>query len=81
VALKGDVDQAGQLVSYFDFTLNEQCYQYNECDLLKPFIAAGKAVLHVEYSTDPAQYCPVTIPMGFSSMKKNLSLDAWRQPC
>ena len=38
IGLKNDVDQVRDLVSHFDWALNEQCYQYNECDTLLPFI-------------------------------------------
>lgn len=38
VGLKNDVDQVKELVDHFDWTLNEQCWQYNECDTLEPFI-------------------------------------------
>jgi hypothetical protein len=44
-------------------------------------VAAGKAVLHVEYDRDPASFCPITTRLGFSSMRKNPSLDAARWPC
>jgi len=36
----------------FDWALNEECLSYDECDLLKPFLEAGKAVFHVEYVDD-----------------------------
>ncbi len=36
-----DLDQVSQLVSSFDFSLDEQCAQYKECDALRPFITAG----------------------------------------
>jgi hypothetical protein len=49
VALKNDLEQVDELVDYFDFSINEQCFQYNECDQLMPFIRAGKPVLHAEY--------------------------------
>jgi hypothetical protein len=81
VALKGDIDQAGALVQAFDFAINEQCAQYGECTSLLPFVDAGKAVLHVEYGMATDTFCPITVPLGFSSMKKRPSLDAWRQPC
>ncbi|MDQ7023057.1 MAG: endo alpha-1,4 polygalactosaminidase [Candidatus Gracilibacteria bacterium] len=32
------------MVSYFDFAINEECYSYNECHLLKPFIDNNKPV-------------------------------------
>jgi hypothetical protein len=38
IGLKNDVDQVKDLVNYFDWALNEECWQYNECDTLKPFI-------------------------------------------
>lgn len=81
VALKNDGDQTGTLVRYFDFELDEQCYEYTECNLLLPFTQAHKAVFEVEYNTDPAQFCPVMRQLGFSSMKKNLDLDAPRIAC
>jgi len=31
VGLKGDIEQVEDLVGDFDFTLNEECYQYKEC--------------------------------------------------
>lgn len=81
IGLKNDLDQIPQLVSAFDFAVNEQCAEYSECDLLKPFIAAGKAVFHVEYNLPLTEFCGATTALGLSSMRKNLSLDAPRWPC
>lgn len=49
IGLKNDLSQASVLVDDFDWALNEECLAYDECDELDPFIAAGKAVFHVEY--------------------------------
>ena len=40
IGLKNSLDiiQKGLLHKHFDFVINEECYNYNECDLLKPFI-------------------------------------------
>ncbi len=81
IGLKNDLEQVNQLVSLYDFAINEQCAQYDECDMLTPFIAANKAVFHVEYSLDTGQFCDEATALGFSSMKKKLSLNAWRQYC
>lgn len=81
IGLKNDVDQVSQLVPDFDFAVNEQCAQYSECNSLEPFIAAGKAVFHVEYSLPLDQFCTQTTALGLSSMRKNTSLDAARWPC
>ena len=69
------------LVNAFDWALNEECFQYNECAALKQFVAAGKAVFQVEYQGDPQSFCPSATSLGFSSMKKRLELDAWRAAC
>ncbi len=80
VALKNDLSQVPDLVESFDFAVNEQCMEFGECDELLPFLRAGKAVLHVEYNQAPSTFCP-NVPRGFSSMRKHLNLDTWRQPC
>jgi len=49
VGLKNDLDQIPELVEYFDFSVNEQCHEFDECDLLTPFIDAGKPVFNAEY--------------------------------
>jgi hypothetical protein len=81
VGLKNDLEQVPQLVRDFDFAVNEQCAQYQECHLLAPFIRAGKAVFHVEYELANARFCPQVKRMRFSSMRKRLNLDAARWPC
>jgi hypothetical protein len=68
-------------VAAFDWALNEECFQYDECDAMRPFITAGKAVFQVEYQGDPEDFCPVARRMQFSSMEKRLELDAWRVTC
>ena len=49
VGLKNDVDQIPSLVSYFDWALNEECVQYNECNKYQPFFDAGKVVMSSLY--------------------------------
>jgi hypothetical protein len=81
VGLKNDLAQIADLINYFDWQLNEQCFQYNECDLLLPFIQAGKPVFGIEYQGDPASFCPQANSMNFDTLVKNLDLDAWRLAC
>ena len=81
VGLKNDLDQVPQLVSAFDFAVNEQCFEYKECDLLLPFVDAGKPVLGIEYYGSPSTICPKANAMGFSTLKKSMSLDAERIDC
>jgi len=70
VGLKNDLSQVRQLVDDFDFAINEECAGYDECDLLKPFVAAGKPVFHVEYTLPPRRFCPAGEKLGFNSIKK-----------
>jgi hypothetical protein len=81
IALKNDTDQIAQLQPYFDFALNEECFVYSECTLLKPFTAAGKAVFEVEYTLEPSQFCAQANALGLMAMKKSLELGAWNSPC
>jgi hypothetical protein len=81
VGLKNDAGQAGQLEPSFDFAVVEECIQYDECEEYTPFIRAGKAVFHAEYSIATSEFCPVSKPLGFSSIRKRLKLDAARWPC
>ncbi|MDC0707364.1 endo alpha-1,4 polygalactosaminidase [Stigmatella sp. ncwal1] len=83
VGLKNDVDQVAQLVNDFDFQVNEECLQYDECDTLRPFITAGKAVFHIEYGNAALaqSVCPEANALGFDTLVKNLELDAARISC
>jgi endo-alpha-1,4-polygalactosaminidase (GH114 family) len=88
VGLKNDLDQVAALEPQFDWALDEECFAYDECDLLAPFIDAGKAVFHVEYvdavADGPAlhaEVCPQALARMFSSLIKRWDLDAWSMPC
>ncbi|MFE4514185.1 endo alpha-1,4 polygalactosaminidase [Kitasatospora sp. NPDC056783] len=81
IGLKNDLDQIPALLADFDFAVNEECAQFDECERVAPFVKAGKAVFHVEYKLDTNQFCGKTKSLGFSSMQKKLDLNAWRKPC
>ena len=81
VALKNDVDQVQDLLASFDFMIDEQCFQYNECSLLMPFIDAGKPVFEVEYKLNTGRFCSEANALNFNAMKKRLSLNAYRVAC
>lgn len=81
IGLKNDVDQIADLVSLFDWQLNEQCFEFNECEKLLPFIQSGKPVFNVEYNLATTQFCPQANSMNFNSIRKNLALDVYREAC
>lgn len=80
IGLKNSLGLVSDLVSSFDWALNEECLQYDECDTLEPFIKAGKAVFHCEYGKNTDGICGKA-PEGFSTIVKNLDLDAFRLVC
>jgi hypothetical protein len=82
VGMKNGIETTdSSTIAAFDWDLNEECFQYDECNVLKGFIAAGKAVFQTEYKTKPASFCSAARSMKFSSMKKDYDLDAWRIAC
>jgi hypothetical protein len=81
VVLKNDLGQVGKLLPYFDFQVNEQCFQYRECDRLDRFIAAGKPVYGIEYEVPLGKFCAASIEHGFSTIYKRYSLSAFREVC
>jgi hypothetical protein len=81
IGLKNDLEQIPDLLPYFDWILNEECFTRQECHHLLPFIKAGKPVFVVEYETPPQEFCPHANQMGFNALHKNWELDAYRTDC
>jgi hypothetical protein len=79
-ALKNDLSQVGELVSYFDYAVNEECFQYDECGELSAFVKAGKPVFHVEYETSPASFCGKSGTLTFNSLKKPADYSLYDKP-
>ena len=82
VGLKNDLDQVSELVNNFDFSVNEQCYEFNECMLLAPFIDSGKPVFNIEYNdryinnpTDQSTLCQQALEKLFQTLLLPLALD------
>lgn len=78
---KNNPEQAAEQEPFFEFSVNEECFAFDECGSLSPFIDAGKAVFHVEYDEATSEFCPATTALGFSSMRKRLDLGVWAEPC
>jgi hypothetical protein len=82
VALKNDPGQAKELVGHFDFAIVEECFQYHECGLFKPFVEADKAVYEAEYELPPKKFCAKAKALDFSAVRKGLELfDKPWEPC
>lgn len=61
-----------QTVAAFDWALNEECHQYDECADMQPFLSAGKAVFNAEYPKMPGGAAQTKAcdkkPSGISTM-------------
>lgn len=91
VALKNNVELIEELADYFDLVINEECFEYNECDGYRPMIEKGKPVFNAEYklfdeqgntllpvSDYPAEreaLCEVSRQYGFQTLFLPLALD------
>ena len=82
VGLKNDLDQVSELVNDFDFSVNEQCHEYDECQMLTPFIELGKPVFNIEYDNryidnpiDQSNVCREATEEEFQTLLLPLDLD------
>ncbi|KAL1968307.1 hypothetical protein VTN77DRAFT_2142 [Rasamsonia byssochlamydoides] len=82
------------VIDNMQWSVNEQCVQYDECDTYAVFIAAGKPVFHIEYpkgddtnnnqlvtAAEKAAACNSTNAANFSTILKNMDLDNWIETC
>jgi hypothetical protein len=89
IGLKNDVDQADKLVDIFDFAINEECHEYDECDLLRVFVQADKPVFNAEYASqyvnNPSarrSLCADALANNFRTLVLPLDLDdSFRHSC
>jgi hypothetical protein len=84
------------VLPFTDFSVNEQCVQYNECKTFQSFIQAGKPVFHIEYpdhndNSDAGLKTELVDKAcgngqesntgGFSTVLKRENLDGWVEYC
>ena len=89
IGLKNALGQINALVDLYDFEVNEQCHQYNECDMLSPFISQNKPVFNIEYNEsyrdDPQAFealCKDSQARGFYTLVLPYDLDgSFRKSC
>jgi hypothetical protein len=84
------------VLPFVEFSVNEECVQYNECEKFQRFIEAGKPVFHIEYPNNNVgsdtsletklvnESCGKdreTNTGGFSTVLKRENLDGWVEYC
>ncbi|KAJ1663017.1 hypothetical protein EV178_005382 [Coemansia sp. RSA 1646] len=94
VGLKNAGDIIDSVIDNMQWSVNEQCAQYGECDTYAVFADKGKPVFHIEYpkgdSTNNSNNvsasklksaCVFNGSAKFSTLIKNMNLDSWFQLC
>ena len=89
IGLKNAGDIIEQVLPNMQWSVNEQCVQYDECDTFQPFIDNLKPVFHIEYPDDAPSVkveqknsiCNSEQARGFSTVIKELSLNNWLEEC
>lgn len=87
IGLKNAGDLVRSTVDFLQWEVNEQCVQFEECEVFRPFVDAGKPVFHIEYvdgksmSTMKQKVCVNNSKSGFSTLLKNMDLDDWVETC
>lgn len=81
IGLKNDLVQVEDLVADYDWAVNEQCFKYNECHNLFPFVENGKPVWGIEYKVKVNEFCEDSLDWGFDTIQKKLKLDEWVKTC
>lgn len=92
--LKNSGDIIPSVINNMQWSVNEQCHQYKECDIYSPFIKAGKPVFNIEYpkgedtsnsrnitSTKLKSLCNDGTSKNFSLVIKNINLNSWIELC
>ncbi|KAJ5151096.1 uncharacterized protein N7482_010348 [Penicillium canariense] len=96
VGLKNGGEIIQSVIENMQWSVNEQCAQYDECDIYATFTDVNKPVFHIEYSgeikvnnklrvrvtnSQKSAACDANSAEKFSTVIKNMELDAWVEYC
>jgi endo-alpha-1,4-polygalactosaminidase (GH114 family) len=94
IGLKNAGAVISSVIGKMQWSVNEQCAQYDECDVYAAFVRANKPVFHIEYpkgdevnnnvavtGTERRDACNFDDSSEFSTLIKNMNLDNWYQDC
>lgn len=93
VGLKNAGALIESVIEDMQWSINEQCAEFNECVVYHPFPQAGKPVFHIEYPKgdennhqcvtggELQEACNFPGAEDFSTIIKNINLNYWVQTC
>lgn len=93
IGLKNAGEIIPDVLSFIDFSVNEQCVEHSECETFAAFIDAGKPVFNIEYPDGAPKVEQSKVKdicsaegdskgsKGFSQVIKKMELDGWVEYC
>ncbi|KAF2814952.1 uncharacterized protein BDZ99DRAFT_377611, partial [Mytilinidion resinicola] len=89
IGLKNALEIIPDVVDSIQFAVNEQCHQYDECDVYFDLTNQGKPVFNVEYpdsapnvtASERKKLCAAYDGVTLSTTLKTLDLDGWVEFC
>ncbi|KAL4985079.1 glycoside hydrolase superfamily [Aspergillus falconensis] len=91
IGLKNAGSIIPRVITNMQWSVNEQCAEFDECNVFQQFVDEGKPVFHIEYpkngavstsSVDKVAVCAeFKGAEGFSTVVKDIELDEWVQAC
>ncbi|KAF2501343.1 hypothetical protein BU16DRAFT_196515 [Lophium mytilinum] len=89
IGLKNALAIIPDVVDSIQFAVNEQCHEYDECDVYSDLTNQGKPVFNVEYpdsapkvsTSDRTKFCAAYDGVTLSTTLKTLDLDGWVEFC
>jgi len=88
--LKNAAEIIPSVLPMVQFSINEQCAYYQECEIYTPFVNANKAVFRIEYrepapgtvtASRLARLCTASGSTGMMLAIKDMDLDGWVEYC
>ena len=94
IGLKNGGAIINSVIANMQWSVNEQCAQYSECDTYAAFTEANKPVFHIEYpkgddtdndvevtTNQRSSACNAASAGNFSTVIKNMNLNNWVEYC
>ena len=89
IGLKNAGKIVNETVYMMQWSVNEQCVEYVECDMYRVFVGLDKPVFHIEYpdgapsveASKVEKICDDQSAGGFSTVIKEMDLNSWTEYC
>lgn len=81
IGLKNNPNLVNMMYSYHDFSVVEQCHEFQECPAYQVMVSTNKPVWQIEYNGTLTAVCNAAAIRNFDAQKKTLALSASGTQC